>query len=1097
MSRRIPQSFRFRPIDELFARQTASNVVSGLFDQAAQAIAQRDPTASQARFVEMFQQPPPSRRQAPRRARNQPSGSETMRRFVSTSIQPNRPEGYSYRIDEPGVYNVSTGSRDGFLQFMADHAPPNSRYRILLKDINRPGGRVMGGTGSLRTPEPTGSRERDYNPLEGDVVAGSDLHNSRNRTAAIKELFESLEKARKGWYENRILASYSWGETYIDDDEIVSPWDMLSRFDLTVIFMDGVGRCNKNQVGRVIVNDMVLMSLVSRDNNCGLACIRHLMGDDCFLAAVNAKRDNPVGMARVYMALRNQLKMKGGLTAEQLQTVCEHLGCWQEGMIHTGGEVHENTRIVLHGSHWYIYAGQDGMVQCDCGKWHRSTSEHTCNAKRKRFFQEEVREIPTEFELITWDIETRPDVAKPKVVWNHDEKGRPIDKSNSYYQVATCLSWYDGKEPQNLLGTDCIDKFLDWLAVEASWGIHKTLISHNGSRFDHFWILERIMARDPAFDISKQVLVKGTQILSISWRGHEFRDSMKHLPSSLEKLSKDFKVQCPKIKSVVVDGKEIGSMELCTMRNHLGPREYLASLSDDERRGYIEYCNVDCISLYQVWDTYQKTMATAFRKINLAFLKPELIPKYQAACESNDLDALEELKWKVRINEASIVKLLRSVTCPGMMFSLTKIVNKRHILKKTYTKKEKKHGITRTGKWWVPDDMEMYDFICKAKLGGISYVGFAGKHNYDVSCVDVTSLYPCHMETGYFPAGKPEWTDTYIDGKLGIYHVKNVRAPENLPIGAIPSRSDDGLDWTAKFIEETHVTSIDLYTMSQLGYKLEIVRGLFWREWWNPFTEIIETFREIKMGEDAKKGTPEYNQALRECVKIGMNSLYGKTIESAKAFQYRSLTREELATIDWKTEDGEELHYKQGRWILKQVADKKLCPLQFGVFILAQSRRMMQRYMDIIGRSWVLASETDSLYFPTSRLKYLEASKDKVYRLGKNFGNMNLENKKITQGMWLEKKCYTYVDDEGKRAYTWKGVPGKYRQNLDAYEKLYETGKVEFKDVTMFKRDLFGGNQRMGISIGSVTKTIKASREYTQYDNLGWHVLANGLKSRA
>ena len=1063
MSRRIPQSFRFRPIDELFARQATQNVVSL----------------------------PLTQRRAPRVQRLQPSGSETMRRFVSTSLRPNRPEGYSYRLDGPGVYNVSTGSRDGFLQFMADHAPPNSRYRILLKDINRPGGRVMGGTSSLRTPEPTGSRAREYNPLEGDVIAGSNLHNNRNRSAAINELYASLESARKGWYENRVMASHSWGEVYVDDDEIVSAWDMLSRFDLTVIFSSASGRCNTNKVSRVVVGDMVLMSLVSRDNNCGLACVRHHMGDDDFLAAVNAKRDNPVGMARVYMALRNQLKMKGGLTAEQLQAVCEHLGCWKAGMIYTGGEVHENTRFVLHDSHWFMYAGQDGLTQCQCGKWIRGSSKHTCNEKRRLFFEQEVREIPVEYETVTWDIESRPDVAKPKVIWTHDERGRPIDKSNSYYQVATCLSWYDGKEARNLLGTDCVDRFLDWLAEEADAGRYKSLIAHNGARFDHFFVLDRIMARDLAFDISKGVLVKGTQILSISWRGHEFRDSMKHLASSLEKLSKDFKVSTPKIKSVVVDGQEIGSMELCTMRKHLTPREYLASLSDDERRGYVEYCNVDCISLYQVWETYQKTMATAFRKINLAFLKPELIPKYKQACENNDKDILEELKWKVRINEAAIVKLLRSVTCPGMMFALTKTVNKRHILKKTYTKKEIEHGIKRTGKWWVPDDMEMYEFICKAKLGGISFVGHAGKHNYDIACTDVTSLYPHHMEKGFFPAGKPEWTDTYQDGRLGIYHVRNVRAPEKLPIGAYPSRSADGLDWTAKFIEEAHVTSIDLYTMSQLGYKLEIVQGLIWRSYWNPFNEIIATFREIKMGEDAKKGTPEYNNALRECVKIGMNSLYGKTIESAKAFQYKALTRAELATIEWKHEEGEELHYKQGRWILKQVSDKKLCPLQFGVFILAQSRRMMQRYMDMVGRGWIIASETDSLYFPASRLKYLDESKDSVYRLGKDFGNMNLENKKLSQGMWLEKKCYTYIDDEGKRKYTWKGVPGKYRENLQAYEDLYNHGKVEFKDITMFKRDLFGGNQRMGISIGTVQKTIQSSREYREYDSLGWHVLAS------
>ena len=957
---------------------------------------------------------------------------------------------YSAEQILPNTWKLSTSTRAGFLRFLRERAPPNSRYRLLMKSPTIPSNRYSVGTRFIQ------------------VSASERLP---------RKLYDELERARVFYNTFGEVLKDSWGAFFIDGSQIENAWDMVSHFDIAVVFSPNTGGCNKRTgVTRTVVNDMVLMSFPSRDNNCALACIRQLLGDDEFLQRLNKHREKPIGLDKVYKTLRAAVGIKGPMSADQVKQVCQYLDCWEEGMILEGDVDETKTKLVLHAGHWYLFAGMDGFRQCRCGRWVRESSDHKCNAARVEYFQHEIASNECGYETITYDIETRNHLNHKKVAWTHDANGNVVHRSEFFYQVPTEISWYDGSEVTNHVGLDCIDRFLTYLNDESREGRYKILKSHNGSRFDNHFILARILDTDPGFDTARNVLIKGTQILSIKWRGNLFLDTMKHLAFSLEKLCKDFRVETPKIKEVTVGGQVMGSMDLCLMRKELGPQAFLDSLSEDERRAYIQYCDADVISLYQVDQKYQATLRDAFRKINRVTLQDWDLAAYDKAIEEDDKEALDAMKWKLAVKESDIEKLQMSVTAPGMMYSLSKIINRKHILTKDAKKNIAKK---KTGNWWIPDK-ESFDFIKKCKIGGISHVQHAGFHPGPLAGIDVVSLYPATFIHGSFPKGAPEKTDTWVRGHLGLYTIRHVKSP-GLPIGAIPLRKDDGsLDWAAQEIPEAHVSSFDLITMSELGYTFEVVEGLYWKESWNPFKDMISVFKDIKMGQDALKGTPEYNNALREVAKLCQNAYFGKLLETCNSFEYKVLSQDELSSIEWDSEAGEEIRFQNGRFILKRVADKAPCPIQFGVFVLAQSRRIMQRYFNLVGRENVTASETDSIYIRTDKLGPLYASNQPLLRISKEYGDMEVEYKNIRDAYFLEKKCYCIKTDDGSYKYAFKGVP-KRHLTPEVYKELYEKRRVEFRDIPMFKRILFDSNTAPGIAIGTIMKTVVASLEYKEY----------------
>jgi hypothetical protein len=932
---------------------------------------------------------------------------------------------YEFNETAENTFVLNARSRGAFQAFLAAKAPANHKFRLFLSNPRLPSVGVFASTPLLPVSDALG---------------------------AMNELYKALEETYNNLLDDSVEGSDSWVNVYSEGFTANNPWDLLSLYTITVVFTPIRGGCNKRGEFMKTVNDMQLKSFPSRDNNCGFVLIRQVLGDNEFLKRINDKRellDLPaIKIGNVYQTLRRMLGYKGGLSKEQLKYVCDYLDV-DVGVMSSDETPEEHTRFVLHDGHWFMLLGQNGWKQCKCGRWLReNNTSHVCDQRRNLFYKQYIKGRTVDQREVTYDFETRGDVDHPKVCYLHDQDGRPVGKTVMHYQVPTLVSWFDGQEVRNHLGVDCVNVFLDWLYEESKLDRFYIVRGHNAARFDSYFCLASILERDPNFKTGKNLLVKGTNIIQIQWQGHTFLDTGKHLPGSLAKLCKDFRVKVPKIAEVTVDGKAIPSMELCLMRPELGPQAYIDSLNPEEKRGYLEYCDGDVISLFQVQQSYNATLVESFEHLNVPLVQ--------------------------------IQKLARCPTAPGMAMALAKWVNREHLPIKYKTEKRES-----TNWWWIPDP-KAFNFIVRAKIGGISHVQHAGHFDGPLAGIDVKSLYPTVFMNGQFPRGEPRFTEKYELGKLGVYLVRNIKNP-GLKIGCIPDRTADGrLNWAAKFIAESYITSHDIENMTKHKYKFKVIQGYVWDDTWQPFREMISVFKKIKQDQDVLKSKkdPAYNNALRETSKLIQNACFGKCLESARAYEYKIVSPQDLATLQWDPKKGESLQFQQGRWFLKKTAEKEPAPIQFGVFILSQSRQIMQNYFDLIGgpnRQNIIASETDSCYVRKEHLKPLLESNVPGLRVGEEYGDMVIEYEDIRDAYFLGKKCYAFNPGNGEYKFAFKGVP-QSKLSLESYKTLYRDGSVRFNDIPLWQRTLFNNNTRPGICVGVTTKTIKAQMKYTEFN---------------
>ena len=197
-------------------------------------------------------------------------------------------------------------------------------------------------------------------------------------------------------------------------------------------------------------------------------------------------------------------------------------------------------------------------------------------------------------------------------------------------------------------------------------------------------------------------------------------------------------------------------------------------------------------------------------------------------------------------------------------------------------------------------------------------------------------------------------------------------------------------------------------------------------------------------------------------------------------------------------------------------------PIQFGVFILAHSRELMQDYFEIIGKDNVIASETDSIYSRKSALHNLLVSTHPLYRIGKELGNMDLEENNIIDSYFLGKKCYALKiqgkDKDGKvtvkTKFRLKGVPSNFLR-WEAYERLHRDCQVTFPLVNeatgkpfdivdkngftedpamiLWNRVLFNGHTS-GVSMKKMTKTVVCREALKDYDYTKIGCRASGVE---
>nr|YP_010691084.1 DNA polymerase [Phellinus igniarius]WBU93185.1 DNA polymerase [Phellinus igniarius] len=421
-----------------------------------------------------------------------------------------------------------------------------------------------------------------------------------------------------------------------------------------------------------------------------------------------------------------------------------------------------------------------------------------------------------------------------------------------------CLSFFNGSKTESFYISDyssveeLMSHALKRLLTKANSS--KSVYIHNSSNFDLIILLKHI-TNYPGVEI-EPIIKDGNFInLKIKYGSNKtyfinFKDSYLLLPLSLRNLAEQFKVDTL---------KSIFPYNFVTKENlnYVGPipsLEFFEDVSDLDYNSYLEafvgkdwnlkteavkYCELDCISLYKVIETF----------------------------------GLIIFDW-FQINISSVS------TLPSLAFKIFRV----HFLSKIVTLP------VLTGK--------IYDDIRNAYYGGHvdMYIPTNPKGKL-VYHYDVNGLYPYAMKTYECPTNifahfigniinKSEYADLFQKYKSFI-KVK-VTAPKNIKHPILPVKVDGTTiypigTWTAWYYSE------EIRNALKLGYKFQIMEGYLF-ESANLFSEYVNRFNLLK--EQSPSESPMYIIA-----KLLLNSLYGRFAMDPKLLSHIIIAKGELSNF--------------------------------------------------------------------------------------------------------------------------------------------------------------------------------------------------------
>jgi len=890
------------------------------------------------------------------------------------------------------------------------------------------------------------------------VLSGGETKALRNLSAAFERLITLLIENKPG----------SEIEISREHDSEVDNWvDELVGANIAMIVQDLKGACNSRKLVVENIEGLRVMNYVSRHNDCGIEVLKHTISELEELKnikirrAVGLKSNEAISVHKMYEIAT---RFAPDRTIRVIDTEMREITTQEfepiNHLIENMGVI-----VILFRNNHYTHVTQTK---------HKETVQAINNREKVHYKRN----------TMTFDFETRNDIHDSRTLKN----GHVL-----YKQIPTLLSMatYDqirGNKKaitKSFRKQTCVEDFLDELMKLNDEKKFYYIKAHNGSGFDFFFIYKAIMDSEKYRNLKmNSPVIKGSKILKIEWNNNVFTDTYNFLGAKLENLCRDFDIEHAKLSDFIINNEKWTSMDICLYKNKsLTVSQYYEWLDNnpDINKAYLQYCEYDCISLIEIWTKFVELME---RLVNKCFVKFQNKQAIFSKCAIN-----------------------KKPTLPSFANEIFKTFNAIAI-----------------ENWGYINEAQALDNYAQYKetvVGGISHCAYPGRHNYALACLDVVSEYPACMLLGEFPKGAACDTIKFREDKLGVYLVENVQmTPAN--ITDMPNRTTTGLDWAATTTNISTMTNIDIQRIRDRGGSVDVISGHYWNDTWQPF-KVLEPIKNEKMRQDqlkipfAKNKSPwakiyleqavrngiveRPNSALRTCCKLLMNALYGKMLERTVNYEYLEMedcTFHEdgsMSYISQKTKQEVNIEYGKhsalicnGRITIKAESTSSNKFLVFGLFILSLSRLILHSYMDLIGRNNIIASETDSIYFPRDLISRIPDSvehenydpKKPWCLLGKEFGNMEVEEANIKPGaLFLEKKCYTFEKTKGGRKYVFKGVPQK-NLSLNSYETLFRDGSLFVDDILCFERNLFTRGET-SIWIGTNCKKIRARNHYKEY----------------
>jgi hypothetical protein len=511
---------------------------------------------------------------------------------------------------------------------------------------------------------------------------------------------------------------------------------------------------------------------------------------------------------------------------------------------------------------------------------------------------------------------------------------------------------------KTFIGHDCTAQFFQWFFNDLTTRIRTNVvfIGFNNVCFDNLILYRDIKKLGINIEIESQIFACGGLLnFSFRYNGRKIDtfDVSKHLVGSLKKLCADFRVK--------VCGKRAFDHEIPqAMFNDSKLFEWIAENKDD----LIEYNEFDVISLAIIYHRYR----AALLHISEAILYAKDLTS------SKTIGGLIYKIFKDYIEK--IKNTLDFVPENDQIFSQEPMNSKNNSI---FPKLPHK---------WYTDLLE-------GKSAGRVQC-FQGKTKFieQIVSFDVCSLYPYVMAcvNRWYPYGNLIETvgAQFEEDLIGFYYTtfdQSNLARQNLPL-ILPLKERDHLGNITennyncrKGICETPmlISSVDVKQLRRYGCKYQIHGGFYFSHKMKScdmFKPILQFMQAKNVQDNLKKSkSTEYNPALRETLKLFMNSLSGKVIEGLHTDKMKIFKPDQLEEMNkfFATQRnvkfidllGDSLHVSYEIDSSERKTLLKQRPVYLGALIYAHAREHMYNYgYSRVGLDRLLYTDTDSIKFP-------------------------------------------------------------------------------------------------------------------------------------
>lgn len=596
------------------------------------------------------------------------------------------------------------------------------------------------------------------------------------------------------------------------------------------------------------------------------------------------------------------------------------------------------------------------------------------------------------------------------------EKLPKMEDEVKYYK---CRNYIESVKlmPVCFIGYDCNEQFYNYYSKLV---MKKRLIfiGFNSSQYDNFILINWLKKNYPEW--VTHVMYTNNSIFNakIGLR-HEMFDVRRHLnTASLKRLCESFSVKYGKLDFDHYEAQELHEK-----------KELITYMQNNKE--LIDYNNMDVFCLALLMARYEKSLKT--------------IKAFDFVVELTEIKTVGSMMFKAWNND------LLNNDIKTAAFDVRQI--------------------------------NYYNDILKFKVAGRCelYNGIRIVNERHVS-MDACSMYPYVLSVNdvYYPYGRiieVENEDEIVDNKIGFFYCDIDQSElwnKNLPL-IYPKKSVGKNDWDHKeILTDYFINTEEIKYLRQWGCKVDTKKGImfeFVKKGCDMF-RIINELMIAKGKQDLMKATRgDYNEALRETLKLTMNSLTGKVIERLHTdkivelkniVQYEQLAEKypSLSVINVASNNSLLLQYK--------VSDEEVFGTHRPVFLAAliytyARRHLYEHVISRVPRSCLIYTDTDSVKmthdaFIKWRDSYAQHVKvphwQEVENIEPKYIDFPLVKMKTENGVDKYEKVFGSYEDENAEMDAKNGVYNNY--GVYFAKKCYFIGRKDGENVKIYKSKLKG-----------------------------------------